>query len=64
MKCPVKIIHGTEDKVVPIESSKRAAEKLQNGEIVEIKGLEHGYDKKLDEVEENAFEFFLGRIPP
>lgn len=64
VECPVKIIHGTEDEVVPIESSRRAAEKLQNGEIVEIEGLDHGYDKKLDEVEENAVEFFSERIPP
>jgi pimeloyl-ACP methyl ester carboxylesterase len=63
VKCPVKIIHGENDEVVPIESSRKAAAKLQNGEIVEIKGLDHGYDEKLDEVEENAVEFFSKTMP-
>ena len=64
VECPVRIIHGTEDDVVPIESSRKAAEKLQNGEIVEVEGLDHGYDEKLDEVEENAVEFFSETMPP
>lgn len=61
--CPVMIVHGVDDDVVPLESSRKAARKLENGELVEINGLDHGYDKQLDEVTEEAVEFFSENLP-
>jgi len=61
--CPVRIIHGTEDEVVPIQASRRAVQKLENADIREIDGLTHSYDIKLDEIANYAVEFFEEEMP-
>ena len=63
INCPVKIVHGKDDEVVPIESSKKAADILETGDLVEVAGLDHGYNEKLDEVSREAVEFFTENLP-
>ena len=40
---PVLIIHGTDDPVVPLSYSERAAETFENAELKIIKGAGHGF---------------------
>ena len=40
---PVLIIHGTDDPVVPLSYSERAAETYENAELKIIKGAGHGF---------------------
>ncbi|MFQ3275215.1 MAG: pimeloyl-ACP methyl ester carboxylesterase [Candidatus Nanohaloarchaea archaeon] len=61
--CPVLIIHGNEDEVVPIESSKKAVQKLSNSELKAIKGLDHSYDRFLDQISESTVKWFEKHLP-
>lgn len=61
--CPVLIIHGNEDEVVPIESSEKAVQKLSNSELKVIEGLDHSYDDFLDEISESAAKWFEKHLP-
>lgn len=63
INCPVKIVHGEDDEVVPIKSSEKAANKLEDGELIEVAGLDHGYDEKLGRVSIEAVEFFTENLP-
>lgn len=50
VQCPVLIVHGREDAVVPLEDSRKAVKKLETSKMKEINGLSHGYNNHLDEV--------------
>lgn len=63
VECPVKIVHGSEDEVVPLESSRKAVEKLETSELTTIEGLDHGYNDKIDEVAEEAVNWFEKHMP-
>ncbi len=45
---PVRIIHGGADDVVPVEQSRRAAELMPSGELVELAGVGHDYKRSAD----------------
>ena len=60
---PVKIVHGSEDDIVPLESSRKAVEQLENSELTVIEGLDHGYDQHIDRVARNAVEWFEENMP-
>lgn len=50
IKCPVLILHGEEDDVVPLEDSKEAVKILENSKLEIISGLGHRFrfdDKKV-----------------
>lgn len=55
---PVLILHGTNDTVVPISYSQRAAETYPNAELVTYKGEGHGFTcGKMRDMEERLLEF-------
>lgn len=57
IKCPVLIVHGDSDTIVPIEQSRRLAHLIgSNTNLVEIKGGDHNYKK------EGAMEILLKEI--
>ena len=58
VKEPVKIIHGDQDEVIPLEDSVRAVKLLETSELKIIEGLGHDYDKKLDQVAKEAEKWF------
>lgn len=63
IECPVLIIHGNEDKVVPVESSKKAVQKLSSSELKVIEGLDHSYDDFLDEISESTVKWLEKHLP-
>ena len=55
---PVLILHGTNDAIVPISYSQRAAETYPNAELVTYKGEGHGFTSgTMRDVEERLLEF-------
>ena len=63
IECPINIVHGNKDEVVPLESSESAVEKLETGELTTIQGLDHGYNEHIDRVARNAVEWFEENMP-
>lgn len=63
VQCPVKIVHGDEDEIVPIKSSESAVEKLENADITVIEGLDHGYNENIDQIAEYAVDWFEENMP-
>ena len=55
---PVLILHGTNDAIVPISYSQRAAETYPNAELVTYKGEGHGFTPgTMRDVEERLLDF-------
>ena len=44
IKCPVLIIHGTRDKSVDIENSKKLVKGFPNGKLIILEGANHGLE--------------------
>jgi pimeloyl-ACP methyl ester carboxylesterase len=49
IKIPVLIIHGTADRVVPIENSRELVKQFENSRLVEVQGADHRYKGKEQE---------------
>ena len=49
-KGPVLILHGDEDDTVPLEDSRRMAERYQNCELAVISGETHHFDQHPDQM--------------
>lgn len=59
VKCPVLIVHGTEDESVPLEDSEKAIKTLnEDSRLYIIKGADHGLNNQLDEIAELSMDFF------
>ena len=58
--CPVLIIHGDKDKIIPLEHSKRAIDLLKNGKLVLIKEGNHNLNGKEEEIAEIIKEWIKG----
>ena len=57
------LVHGTEDEVTPIDYSERAADTMENVELIRIEGAGHGFSEEdEDYAAECAVRFILGKI--
>ena len=56
IKVPTLIVHGNQDKVVPVEQSRKTASLISGCRLKEIEGADHKYSKPED------FERMLGLI--
>ena len=63
LRCPVLVVHGDEDAVIPYETGRRAAE-LTGGQLLTFEGSGHGIPGR-DPVRFNlALREFLDALPP
>lgn len=46
IEIPVLIVHGTEDRVISAENSRKLRERFKNSRLVEMPGADHGYKGK------------------
>ena len=60
IRCPVLVLHGTKDKSVSLDFSKRLARYVPNSTLVVLKGADHMYSKEEDfeEVMDEISRFF------
>lgn len=58
IKIPTLIIHGTADKMVPVEQAEHAKKYLKNGEVKIITGENHFFTKKPEETIKMTVEWF------
>lgn len=58
VKCPVLILHGTEDNTIPLDVSEKAAECLEKGKLEVIHGAGHNLEnnKRVFELSLDWFE--------
>jgi non-heme chloroperoxidase len=61
-KVPTLIIHGTDDKIVPIDVSSRvAAKSIKNSEFIEYEGAPHGlFATHKERLMRDVLEFVKG----
>ena len=60
--CPVLVLHGTEDRVIPVENGKRLAAAIPGARLVLIEGAGHVYHSEQPEVADRAILDFLREI--
>ena len=61
LACPVLVVHGTEDRVVPVENGIRLAELIPGTELVLLEGAGHVYHSEQPEAADRAVLDFLDR---
>ncbi len=63
IKAPTLIVHGAEDKTVPLEQSKKAASLIPQCRLEIIKGADHSYSKPehFQKMLELAADFIINR---
>lgn len=65
IKCPVLIVHGNSDNIVPIEQSRRLAHLISPyAQLVEINGADHNYKQKgaMEILLRNIKKFFITNL--
>ncbi len=59
---PVLIVHGTDDRIVPADYSRRAQECYPNARLCLIEGGAHGFSRKHDVLAMDYIKSFLARV--
>jgi pimeloyl-ACP methyl ester carboxylesterase len=59
--CPVRILHGTEDESVPVETARRLARLLPDAKLTEIPGGDHRLNTHIGEILGALEEIEAGR---
>ncbi len=59
VKCPVLIVHGTEDESVPLQDSENAIRYLnEDSRLYIIKSADHGFNDQIGEIADLSMDFF------
>ncbi len=63
IKAPTLIVHGTEDRTVPLEQSKKAARLIPNCQLKIVQGADHAYSQPehFQQMLELVAEFIVDR---
>jgi pimeloyl-ACP methyl ester carboxylesterase len=43
IRCPVRLLHGTEDAVIPFSAAEHLAEKIPHAQLIALRGQGHGF---------------------
>jgi pimeloyl-ACP methyl ester carboxylesterase len=62
LRLPVLVLHGTEDRLVPVENARLLAERIPDAELVLLDGAGHVYHSEQPEVADAAVLRFLERV--
>jgi 3-oxoadipate enol-lactonase len=60
--CPVLILHGTEDRLVPVENARRLAAAILGARLVLLEGAGHVYHSEQPEAADSAVLAFLDEV--
>ncbi len=60
--CPVLVLHGTEDQLVPVENGRMLAKLIPGAELVLLEGAGHVYHSERPEEADEAVLRFLARV--
>jgi pimeloyl-ACP methyl ester carboxylesterase/predicted glycosyltransferase len=64
IECPVLLIHGTEDQIVPVDVSRELAERRADFEYLEMEDSGHAPNARDPVIVNDAIASFLGRSKP
>jgi 3-oxoadipate enol-lactonase len=62
LRVPVLVLHGTEDRVIPVENGKRLAAAIPGSRLVLLEGAGHVYHSEQPEVADGAVLEFLREV--
>ena len=62
IRCPTLVLHGTEDRLVPVANARLLADRIPNAELVLLEGAGHLYHSEQPERADRAVLGFLGRV--
>lgn len=62
ISCPTLILHGTADRIVPVENGRLLAERIPGAELVLLQGAGHVYHSERPEEADAAVLSFLDRV--
>jgi pimeloyl-ACP methyl ester carboxylesterase len=54
---PTLVVHGTEDRVIPVENGRMLAARIPGAQLLELEGTGHLYPTEAPEVDEQIAEF-------
>ncbi len=63
IKIPALIVHGTADRVVPIENSRELVKQFENSKLIEVQGADHSYKGKEQETAETIANWIKALAP-
>jgi 3-oxoadipate enol-lactonase len=61
LSVPTLVLHGTEDRLIPVENGRRLAERIPSAELVLLEGAGHVYHSEQAEAADAAVLDFIGR---
>jgi pimeloyl-ACP methyl ester carboxylesterase len=58
IRTPTLVVHGTDDRMIPVENGRRLAERIPGSRYVELEGTGHLYPTEKPDVDRRIGEFF------
>jgi len=62
IRCPTLVLHGTEDRLVPVANARLLADRIPHAELVLLEGAGHLYHSEQPERADQAVLAFLDRV--
>ena len=62
LQIPALVLHGTEDRVIPVENGRRLAEAIPGARLVLLEGAGHVYHSEQPEASDRAVVDFLREV--
>ena len=62
IRCPVLVLHGTEDRLIPVENARMLAHRIARAELFLLEGAGHMYQSEQPDAADAAVLAFLDRV--